>query len=391
MIGTPFVYILKHTRTNRYYIGSRYAKKCDFRDLLTAKGYKTSSKLVHAIIESEGLAAFVIKKIRLFENKNSAIEYEYKLLKRVNASKNDKIININDKQMLAINDESIKLRVVNDRNRYLISKFNTSNLAEIREQLLPCIEKFYTISKIQELTKCNVRILKQVLPELTDKQYIKKAKSLAIDNPITKMKLSVASIGRKQSPESIAKSRETRTRNAKPNKNRGRARADIPAKDPISGNKLGLIDKTDPRWKTGEIVSANKGVSSKLKGKTKMMDSSGNTVLIDKNDNLENLTKWVMPDDLHQKVKIASKMGSDVNKLKKWYTNGTDNIFVNPEVMEVPKTYVLGRTLPITHRCTNSSKNKKWYTNGSHSIFIHGNPPTGYKPGRHARSLYAEK
>lgn len=43
---TPYVYVLEHIQSNRYYIGVRWRKDCQPKELLSKRGYKTSSNLV---------------------------------------------------------------------------------------------------------------------------------------------------------------------------------------------------------------------------------------------------------------------------------------------------------------------------------------------------------
>jgi hypothetical protein len=206
MSSKPFVYILKHVHSSRHYIGVRYAKNCQPDDLMTEKGYQTSSKLVHELIDKDGLKSFIIKRIRFFDSTDSAVDYEYKLLQRVKAKTNTKIININDKRAFAMNEEAYELIGLKAVRRHLVKSFGTYDFDEIREKLLPFIAQLYTIKELcKEFKYGNRTILKSILPELTDKEYLRLAKIRAIDNPETKRKLSEASKRATHTEESFRK------------------------------------------------------------------------------------------------------------------------------------------------------------------------------------------
>jgi hypothetical protein len=71
----PYVYIGVHRQTNKFYIGSRTSKRMKLppeQDILT---YKTSSKYVKPIFNE-----FDWKIIAIFFDKNSALEFENKLI-----------------------------------------------------------------------------------------------------------------------------------------------------------------------------------------------------------------------------------------------------------------------------------------------------------------------
>ena len=52
-------------------------------ELLQEDGYQTSSKVVKDIINTEGLNSFKIRKIKEFDNKFDAMEYEVKFLQNI--------------------------------------------------------------------------------------------------------------------------------------------------------------------------------------------------------------------------------------------------------------------------------------------------------------------
>jgi hypothetical protein len=60
---------------------------------MTENGYKTSSKVVHDMINEFGISSFKTRKIKHFSNAESACNYEFRFLTKVNAMKNSRFIN----------------------------------------------------------------------------------------------------------------------------------------------------------------------------------------------------------------------------------------------------------------------------------------------------------
>lgn len=86
-----FTYHLYHTPTDKNYYGVRYANGCNPSDLWTT--YFSSSEIVHQLIEEYGIDSFVATVRKTFDSKESAIEYEMRFLKKINAAANNKWIN----------------------------------------------------------------------------------------------------------------------------------------------------------------------------------------------------------------------------------------------------------------------------------------------------------
>lgn len=96
-VNNPFFYIVKHKASNKLYAGYCSCKRhCDSEKFMTISGYKTSSKIVKDIISNEGIDSFIIERIRHFENSESALYYESKFLKKVDAKNNPLFINQNN-------------------------------------------------------------------------------------------------------------------------------------------------------------------------------------------------------------------------------------------------------------------------------------------------------
>jgi len=97
-IYTPYCYLIGWTKHNKFYYGVRYAKKykciyefgCHPDDFWVT--YTTSSEYVDTFKEKHG-EPDVIQIRRTFNNAESAIEWEKKVLTRINAIKSEAFIN----------------------------------------------------------------------------------------------------------------------------------------------------------------------------------------------------------------------------------------------------------------------------------------------------------
>lgn len=105
----PYFYIIQHTVSGKYYAGCKINRTANSSTFMTASGYKTTSKVVHKIIQSEGLCSFKIKKIKHFDTGLEALAYENKFLLRVNAAKNTNFLNRHNGGKYFCNDGGYKL------------------------------------------------------------------------------------------------------------------------------------------------------------------------------------------------------------------------------------------------------------------------------------------
>lgn len=71
----PYFYRIKHISTGRIYVGSQYGKRANPGNFF--KTYFTSSRVVHQLIQEEGIESFSIEKIISI---NSARDYERRVL-----------------------------------------------------------------------------------------------------------------------------------------------------------------------------------------------------------------------------------------------------------------------------------------------------------------------
>ncbi len=92
-IYSPYFYIIQHIQTGKYYAGVKFAKNTNPDNLLKSNGYQTSSEIVKQIILEEGLESFIVRKIKVFDTGEEALDYESKFLRKVNAAFNDNFLN----------------------------------------------------------------------------------------------------------------------------------------------------------------------------------------------------------------------------------------------------------------------------------------------------------
>lgn len=95
----PYVYVIEHIPSNRFYIGVRFANSCYPEELLQEDGYLTSSPSVHKLIKDDGLSSFKIDRIRTFATSEDALKYETRFLRKVGAKANPKLINAHENKI----------------------------------------------------------------------------------------------------------------------------------------------------------------------------------------------------------------------------------------------------------------------------------------------------
>lgn len=83
-----YTYSIKHIPTNTIYYGVRKSSTFDL-----GHSYLSSSKLVKRMIEEDGLENFEFKQRRMFESYEEARLHESKILKRIDAVKNPRVLN----------------------------------------------------------------------------------------------------------------------------------------------------------------------------------------------------------------------------------------------------------------------------------------------------------
>ena len=118
---TPYCYLIGWSKLNKYYYGVRHAKEfyciydsgCHPDDLLTS--YPTSSKKVKFYREQYG-EPDVVKIRKTFNNANSAILWESKVLRRMDAMHKDKWLNDSNNKSMNMDSEARSTMVTGKGN-----------------------------------------------------------------------------------------------------------------------------------------------------------------------------------------------------------------------------------------------------------------------------------
>jgi len=99
----PYTYLITHIPSQKVYYGVRFAKGCHPDDLF--KKYFTSSKIVKQLIQEDGPEAFSIEIRKTFTDKEQAINWENKVLKRMHVVKRDDFLNQTDNKSRFTNND----------------------------------------------------------------------------------------------------------------------------------------------------------------------------------------------------------------------------------------------------------------------------------------------
>lgn len=88
----PYTYYLFHQPTNTHYYGVRWCKNCNPTDLW--QSYFSSSRKVKKLIEEYGAESFHFEIRKTFSNKDQAILWEEKVLRRLQVHKKPQWLNV---------------------------------------------------------------------------------------------------------------------------------------------------------------------------------------------------------------------------------------------------------------------------------------------------------
>jgi len=131
--------------SQKYYAGCKINSLADSSNLMTEKGYKTTSKIIKNIIKTDGLESFEILKIKHFNFADEALYYESKFLRKVNAAENPKFINLHNGGKNFVNkggyklSDSTKSKMKKPKSEITIEKQNkekTSRPKEVYEKMV---------------------------------------------------------------------------------------------------------------------------------------------------------------------------------------------------------------------------------------------------------------
>lgn len=93
-IYTPFTYLITFLPTGQQYYGVRTKRECHPNELWHS--YFTSSKVIKELIEQHGKDAFSFEIRKTFDNAQSAILWEHRVLRRLDAARNPRYLNKNN-------------------------------------------------------------------------------------------------------------------------------------------------------------------------------------------------------------------------------------------------------------------------------------------------------
>lgn len=121
---TPYTYLIVFKPTGQYYYGSRTAKGCHPTELFNgntsrSKSYWSSSRLIKLLLKSHGPEKFHVEIRRTFQNKNSCIVWESKVLRRMKVKDDPKSLNMDEAQRphLAIQNQCATVQIYNIEHR----------------------------------------------------------------------------------------------------------------------------------------------------------------------------------------------------------------------------------------------------------------------------------
>ena len=190
-IYRPYFYIIQHIESKKFYAGVKYGKNANPDNLLKSNGYQTSSNFVKQIILDEGLESFVIRKIKIFETAEQALDYESRFLRKVNASFNESFLNKSNNSVSTINGgyEKFKqsfLNLYGVENPSLVSEFQEKRKQTYRERY--GVSHPSQVPEFQEKRKQNYRERYGVshpsqVPEFQEKKKQNFLKNHGVANP----------------------------------------------------------------------------------------------------------------------------------------------------------------------------------------------------------------
>ena len=162
-IYAPYFYIIRHTKTNRYYAGSKYAKGSTPSQFWVPGGYYTSSNIIKRIIQEEGENSFEIVRIRTFEHGEDAYSYETKFLRKVNAATNDKFLNGHNNAMPCYGTDEYKNMLIK-----MYGEDNPSKLDWVKQKKKETHSKNYGVPYRWQSIETKQELVKHIQEKYND-------------------------------------------------------------------------------------------------------------------------------------------------------------------------------------------------------------------------------
>ena len=142
----PYFYIIKHVTSQKYYAGCKINSGADSNNLMTERGYQTTSQVIKKIIQTDGLNSFVVVKLKHFETSEQALTYETRFLLKVNAAENPKFFNRSNGGKNFVNkggyklSESTKQKMRKPKSESTIEKQNQEKRTRSKETYKKMVE-----------------------------------------------------------------------------------------------------------------------------------------------------------------------------------------------------------------------------------------------------------
>ena len=151
-MGLCYTYLIGWSNLDKWYYGVRFAKNAHPDDLWDK--YKTSSKHVKRFVEQNG-DPDVLQIRKTFVDKNKAVEWEHKVLRRLNISKSNKFLNRTDNKSIFLSKEDYK-EISKKLKGVPKSQEHRNKLSEAKRKLSktrPIGFRFYNPAKDPEVKK----------------------------------------------------------------------------------------------------------------------------------------------------------------------------------------------------------------------------------------------
>lgn len=192
-IYIPYTYLIGWTTYNKWYYGVRYRKGCHPDDFF--KKYFTSSKHVKKFIEQYGLPD-IIQIRKTFDNKEKALLWEHKVLKRLKVTYNEKWLNKTDGSKNWYNKKGIKRtekQIINytianrlkakdenylnklrkpklNKENYFISAKKRSESLQYRKNLSKALKEYNKLNPRTDEHKLKISISKKGKPNIKNRR-----------------------------------------------------------------------------------------------------------------------------------------------------------------------------------------------------------------------------
>jgi len=163
----PFTYLVKHIPTNRYYYGVKYKKGCHPYDLWTK--YFTSSKKVKGLIRKYGKKSFIFEIRKTFKTAQQAVNWEYKVLKRMKVIHRDDFLNQSDNQRV---DSKLLSKIRKGKGNPMYGKKMTEeHKKKIKDKLIKRYKKLPHHTLGRKHTLAFLRFLSKINKGKNNKMY----------------------------------------------------------------------------------------------------------------------------------------------------------------------------------------------------------------------------